>query len=65
MIHNTASHSISPRCEYVLTGCTVGFITKRPWSRVLEKLVVTQLVRKFPAFSGTRRFITVFTEAHH
>jgi len=30
-----------------------------PWSRVLiEKLTVSQLVKKFPAFYGTRRFIT-------
>jgi len=36
-----------------------------PRSRVLlEKLIVTQLVRKFPAFYGTRRFITVFIKAH-
>jgi hypothetical protein len=26
------------------------------WSRVLEKLIVTQLVKKFPALYGTRRF---------
>jgi len=31
-------------------------------SRVLlEKLVVTQLVKKFSAFNGTPRFIIVFT----
>jgi hypothetical protein len=30
------------------------------WSTVLEKLVVTELV-KFPAFYGNRRLITVFT----
>ena len=36
-----------------------------PWSRVLlEKLTGTQLVKKFPAFYGTRRFITTFTSAH-
>ena len=30
-----------------------------PWSRVLlEKLTGSQLVKKFPAFYGTRRFIT-------
>jgi len=29
----------------------------------LEKLIVTLLVMKFPAFYGTRRFITVFTKA--
>ena len=32
------------------------------WSRVLlEKLTGSQLVKKFPAFYGTRRFITAFT----
>ena len=29
-----------------------------PWSRVLEKLTGSQLVKKFPALYGTRRFIT-------
>jgi hypothetical protein len=32
---------------------------------VLEKLIVSQLVKKFPAFNGTRRFITVLTRARH
>jgi len=37
-----------------------------PQSRVLlEKLTGSQLVKKFPAFYGTRRFITTFTSAHH
>jgi hypothetical protein len=37
-----------------------------PWRRVLfEKPTVTQLVKKFPAFYGTWRFITVFTTARH
>ena len=37
-----------------------------PWSRVLlEKLTGLQLVKKFSAFYGTRRFITAFTSAHH
>jgi len=32
------------------------------WSNVLlEKLIVTQLLEKFSAFYGTRKFITVFT----
>jgi hypothetical protein len=35
-------------------------------SRVLlEKLVVIQLVKKFPTFNGTWRFITVFAKARH
>jgi hypothetical protein len=33
--------------------------------RVLEKLTVTPLVKKFLAFYGTRRFITVFTPSRH
>jgi hypothetical protein len=39
---------------------------KTPWSRVLpEKLTAPQLLKKFPAFYGNRRFITVFTTARH
>ena len=37
-----------------------------PCSRVLlEKLTGSQVVKKFPAFYGTRRFITAFTSARH
>ena len=37
-----------------------------PWSRVLlENLTGFLLVKKFPAFYGTRRFITVCTKARH
>jgi len=37
-----------------------------PWSRVLLlKLTGFQLVQKFTAFYGTRRFITAFTSARH
>ena len=44
------------QCTYLLT----------PWSRVLiEKLTASQLVKKFPAIYGTRRFITAFTSARH
>ena len=28
-----------------------------PWCRVLEKLTGLQLVKKFPALHGTRRFV--------
>ena len=35
------------------------YVIYTPWLRVLlEKLTVLQLVKKFPAFHGTRRFIT-------
>jgi len=36
------------------------------WNRVLfEKLIVVQIVKKFPAFCGTQRLIKVLTRAHH
>ena len=42
--------------EYLLT----------PWCRVLlEKLTRLQLVKKFPAFHGIRRFITALTSVRH
>ena len=41
---------------YLLTAC----------SRVLlEKLTGSQLVNEFPAFYGSRRFITAFASARH
>ena len=47
---------IVPRCQYLLT----------PWCRVLlEKLTGLQLVKKFPAFHGTRRLITALTSFCH
>ena len=37
-----------------------------PWCRViLEKLTGLQLVKKFPAFHGTQRFITALTNVRH
>ena len=37
-----------------------------PWSRVLlEKLASLHLVKKFPTFYGTRRFLTALTSARH
>jgi hypothetical protein len=59
----TGSPTCSPR-----TATARGHIWKlrilTPWSRVfLEKLTGFQLVKKFPTFYGTRRFITTFTSA--
>jgi len=37
-----------------------------PWCRVLlQKLTGLQLVKKFPAFHGSRRFITALTSVRH
>jgi hypothetical protein len=50
--------------NYLLTHSLTHSLT--PCSRVLlEKLTGLQLVKKFPAFYGTRRFITAFTSARH
>ena len=44
------------KCNYLFT----------PWCRVLlEKLTGLQLVKKFPAFHGIRRFITALTSVRH
>jgi len=46
------------------TNLLTNFIT--PWSRVLlQKLIGSQLVKKFPTFYGTRRFTTAFTSSRH
>jgi hypothetical protein len=48
--------SITTLLTYLLT----------PWRRVLlEKLTGLQLVKKFPALYGTRRFITALTSVRH
>ena len=47
-------------------GCCAIVNLLTPWSRVLlEKLTGLQLVKKFPAFYGTRWFITALTSARH
>jgi hypothetical protein len=48
---------------YTYKVCTMNtYVTYQkltPWDRVLiENIIVTQLVKKLPAFYGTRRFIT-------
>jgi hypothetical protein len=38
---------------------------QRHGAKVLEKLIVTQPVKKFSAFYGIQRLITVFTRIRH
>ena len=50
------------KTTYLLTYLLTYVLT--PWSRgLLEKLTGFQLVKKFPAFYGTRKFITALTSA--
>ena len=52
------------RLTYLITYLLTYLLT--PWCRVLlEKLTGLQLVKKFPAFHGTRRFITALTSVRH
>ena len=56
--------TLSHLFTYLITYLLSFLLT--PWSRVLlEKLTDSQLVKKFPAFYGTQRFITAFTSARH
>ena len=49
-------------CACVITFQLASTYILTPWCRVvLEKLTGLQLVRKIPAFHGTRRLITAFT----
>ena len=51
-------------CIYLLAYLLTYLLT--PWYRVLlEKLTGLQLVKKFLAFHGTRRFITALTSVRH
>ena len=68
-LHDTYEQSnLPPKCvPYSMPLSSFGtqhFHT--PWCRVLlEKLPALQLVKKFPAFRGTRRFITALTSVRH
>ena len=65
-----------PKClQIVLYECKMQYNTickhlgshlLTPWCRVLpEQLTGLQLVKKFPAFHGTHRFITALTSVRH
>ena len=45
--------------------CILFIVMLTPWSRLLQMLTSSQPVKKFPAFYGTRRFITAFTRFRH
>ena len=59
------SHNSSPICLYSAHSRNFTYLLT-PWCRLLlEKLTGLQLVKKFPAFHGTRRFITALTSVRH
>jgi len=63
-----AVHGTTPSAPYTrpIQGLSRPPYLLTPRCRVLlEKLTGLQLVKKFPAFHGTRRFITVLTSVRH
>jgi len=51
--------------EHLLQHSTTYYLLTQ-WSRVLlEKLTGFQLIKKFPTFYGTQRFITAVTSVRH
>ena len=59
-------------CSFSTVACVIHWRWRysftyllTPWCRVLQKLTCSQLVKKFPAFYGTRMFITAFKSARH
>ena len=57
--------STSPSYEYFTMKKRILYLTYSMVGVLLEKLTGLQLVKKFPAFHGTQRFITALTSVHH
>jgi len=58
------SNPLTKHFTYLFTFLLIYLLA--PWGTVLlEKLTSFQLVKKFPGFCETRRFITAITSAHH
>jgi hypothetical protein len=62
LIHNCHYQIIQLR--KISEGLISSLINSWSWA-LLEKPPIVQLLKNFPAFYGTRRFITVFTKALH
>ena len=63
--HPTSWRSILILSTHLRLGLQINYLLT-PWCRVLlEKLTGLQLFEKFPAFHGTRKFITALTSVRH
>jgi hypothetical protein len=66
--NNLSKFEVSVKCILFLEGrwLKISYQKLTPWSTVfLEKLIVTEVFNKFPAFYGTPKFTTLFTRARH
>ena len=65
-LHCLDRDAVELRVNNMLTLPSVTVVLLNSWCRVLlGKLTGLQLVKKFPAFHGTRRFITALTSVRH
>ena len=65
-IKTTDKKSMRPRGIFQDNKSSTHTDTRTIWSRFLfKKLTGSELVKKFPVFYGTWRFITAFTSARH
>jgi hypothetical protein len=68
VVPNVGYRFILPVCCHHVLACTwpcSRCLTNSMERSFLGKLTGSQLVKKFPSFYGTRRFITAFTSARH
>ena len=63
-VGRTALHSLSA-CTRVQFTYLLTYLLSPRCRVLLEKLTGLQLVKKFPAFHGTRKFITALTSVRH
>jgi len=64
--HGKTSVRVAEECQLARWNRYILTYLLTPWCRVLlEKLTGLQLVKKFSAFQGTRRFITALTSVRH
>ena len=64
ILHNSRLHAISHM--NIQWSSQINTNQLIPWGRVLsEKLIIPQLIKKFPTFYGTPRFVTTFTSTCH
>ena len=64
--HSVVKSTMGSRVSSTIIVATLLIYLLTPWCRLLlEKLTGLQLVKKFPAFHETRRFITALTSFRH
>ena len=59
-----SAHAPKKAATLLSLACLLTYLLTTRCRVLLEQLTGLQLAKKFPAFHGTRRFITAFTSAH-